>query len=234
MTCGLLRPVIVFPPDAQGWSDNDLRRAVIHELEHVRRADWLGAICFARLACAVYWFHPLVWRCARHLSLEAERACDDAVLRREEAIFYAEQLITFAQRVCARPRGPALAMAARRDLPVRVAAVLDKGARRGRAGSARTTVALAAAVLIVAAVSPLRTVAGAPIAVGFPGTAVQDPPAILADAPSFDVVSVKPSGPDVQFPGIRPIQPGGRFTAIGMTPRTLMQIAYGRDGGLRY
>jgi uncharacterized protein (TIGR03435 family) len=73
---------------------------------------------------------------------------------------------------------------------------------------------------------------GAPIAVGPTRVAAQDVPVILADAPSFDVVSVKPSGPDVRFPGIRPIQPGGRFTAIGMTPRMLMQLAYGRDGGL--
>src|SRR5687768_4758618 len=72
---------------------------------------------------------------------------------------------------------------------------------------------------------------GAPFAVG-PRVAAQDVPTIVADAPSFDVVSIKPSAPDVQFPGIRPMQPGGRFTAIGLTPRTLMQLAYGRDGGL--
>jgi uncharacterized protein (TIGR03435 family) len=36
----------------------------------------------------------------------------------------------------------------------------------------------------------------------------------------------------VQFPGIRPIAPGGRFTAVGLTPRALMQLAYGRDGML--
>jgi len=73
---------------------------------------------------------------------------------------------------------------------------------------------------------------GAPIAVGPTRVAAQGAPVILAAAPSFDVVSVKPSAPDVQFPGIRPVEPSGRFTAIGMTPRVLMQLAYGRDGGL--
>ena len=72
---------------------------------------------------------------------------------------------------------------------------------------------------------------GAPMAAGLAHVPAQDVPTILTDAPSFDVVSVKPSAPDVQSPGIRPPS-NERFTAIGMTPRILMQLAYGRDGGL--
>jgi uncharacterized protein (TIGR03435 family) len=68
--------------------------------------------------------------------------------------------------------------------------------------------------------------------IGFVRVGAQDVPIILADAASFDVVSVKPSPPNVQFPGIRPIGPGGRFTAVGLTPRALAQLAYGRDGAL--
>lgn len=62
-------------------------------------------------------------------------------------------------------------------------------------------------------------------------SAEQDTPLVLADAPSFDVASVKPSPPDVQFPGIRPIQ-GARFTAVGLTVRVLFQLAYGSNGAL--
>ncbi len=40
VTCGVLRPVILLPFDVTGWSEDDLRRAFIHELEHVRRGDW--------------------------------------------------------------------------------------------------------------------------------------------------------------------------------------------------
>jgi beta-lactamase regulating signal transducer with metallopeptidase domain len=52
----------------------------------------------ARSVCGVYWFHPLVWVCWRHLRLEAERACDDAVVRDGEATAYADQLVTHAVR----------------------------------------------------------------------------------------------------------------------------------------
>src|SRR5262249_12524134 len=100
MTCSVLRPVVIFPEDAQNWDEKDVERALIHELEHVRRGDWV-IHCFARVACAAYWFHPLVWVAWRQLTLEAERACDDAVLGNSEAIAYANQLLGLARRQCA-------------------------------------------------------------------------------------------------------------------------------------
>ena len=98
MTCGVLHPAIVLPPDAQIWDQEDLNRAIVHELEHVRRGDWVSH-CLARAVCAVYWFHPLVWIAWRQLALEAERSCDDAVLGRSEATAYADQLVGLAQAV---------------------------------------------------------------------------------------------------------------------------------------
>src|SRR5262245_25681076 len=79
MTCGVLHPAIFLPVDAPAWPADELRRAIIHELEHVRRADWLSQ-CVARVITACYWFHPIVWSVWRQLALEAERACDDGVL----------------------------------------------------------------------------------------------------------------------------------------------------------
>src|SRR6185436_13698282 len=58
VTCGVIHPVILLPADARTWIDDDLWRAVLHELEHVRRADW-ATHCAARLAAALYWCHPL-------------------------------------------------------------------------------------------------------------------------------------------------------------------------------
>src|SRR5688500_10994298 len=115
MTYGILRPVIMLPLDATAWSEEELCRAMIHELEHVRRADWLSQY-MARIVRALYWFHPLVWIAWRRLSLEAERACDDAVLRRSEATAYANQLVLLAERLASTAKPPLLAMAACRDL----------------------------------------------------------------------------------------------------------------------
>jgi beta-lactamase regulating signal transducer with metallopeptidase domain len=147
-TCGVRRPTIVLPRDAREWSDADVRRALVHELEHVRRADWL-LLLLARAACSFYWFHPLAWRALRTLCLEAERACDDAVLASGAGEDYADQLVTLAGRVRAAAALPALAMAGRSDLSVRVLALLDAGQRRGRAGrrAVATTVAVAMVVI---------------------------------------------------------------------------------------
>jgi bla regulator protein BlaR1 len=155
MTCRILHPAIVCPADVQLWTDAELERAMLHELEHVRRAD-----CFthglARLVCAVYWFHPLVWMSWRRLGLEAERACDDAVLRRAEATEYADQLVRLARRIKANARRPLLAMANRSDLTVRIASVLDAKQRRGRPRAAFTAAAITAAALLIAAIAPFE------------------------------------------------------------------------------
>jgi beta-lactamase regulating signal transducer with metallopeptidase domain len=62
LTCGIVRPAILLPEDAQRWPRQDVDRALAHELAHIARADVL-VHGLARLVCAAYWFHPLVWMC---------------------------------------------------------------------------------------------------------------------------------------------------------------------------
>ncbi len=180
VTCGIVRPAIVLPPDAHQWDEEDLNRAIVHELEHVRRFDW-ASHCLARLARALYWFHPLVWAAWRQLALEAERSCDDAVLSRSDATAYADQLVDLAQRLSTLKKQPALAMATRSDLSVRVNSVLDARQPRGRLGVLLVGVTCIAAAAIILTMSPLRMVA-APQAV---------PPVAMHDVPKWDAVSVK-------------------------------------------
>ena len=155
MTFGVTRPVIVLPIDARDWDDAELRRALLHELEHIQRGDWIMQIV-ARVVAAFYWFHPLVWMAWRRLGLEAERSCDDAVVMSEERTDYAEQLVTLAQRMSATPVQPLLGMANRSDLSTRVTAVLDDRLRRGRAGFALVAGTVAASAIVVATVAPVR------------------------------------------------------------------------------
>jgi len=157
LTCGIWRPAILLPDEACEWNEADLRRALVHELEHVRRGDWAVQLA-ARATCVLYWFHPLVWAALRRLSLEAERAADDAVVRSAEHTEYAEQLVLLAGRLSKAPAHPAIGMANRSDLSARVSALLDGSQRRGRAGWRPTALALSVASLVVLTLAPVRAV----------------------------------------------------------------------------
>jgi ankyrin repeat protein/beta-lactamase regulating signal transducer with metallopeptidase domain len=158
ITYGLTDPLVVLPKDALQWDEADLRRALVHELEHVRRGDWQVQM-IARGVCALYWFHPLAWVAWRRLCLEGERACDDAVLQSDEHTDYAQQLVTLAQRLSTGQGAPVLSMANRSDLSVRVRAVLDNTQLRGRAGRRTVAASIAFATLVVVLLGPLSIVA---------------------------------------------------------------------------
>jgi beta-lactamase regulating signal transducer with metallopeptidase domain len=146
MTCGIIRPTILLPLDVETWSDEELRRALIHELEHVRRGDWASQ-CLARSVCAAYWFHPLVWMVWRRLRLEAERACMTRSSGRAEPAAYADRLVLLATRIATATTQPMLPAAACRDLPTRVRAVLDATQMRGHAGARCVATAIVAAAV---------------------------------------------------------------------------------------
>jgi uncharacterized protein (TIGR03435 family) len=213
LTCGIARPAILLPAAATRWSEDDIQRALVHELEHVRRADW--PVCFiTRIVCALYWFHPLVWIVWRRLGLEAERACDDAVLRVAERTAYAQQLVTLARARRTTSAIAVLSMAGRSDLSARVAAVLDETQVRGRLGSGRASVIVAAAALLIAAVGPLRA------------QATQEAPVQKADVPGFEVVSIRENKSGDPGQTIRR-QPGGRVITSNFPLRMLIIGAFG-------
>ncbi|HET9730406.1 MAG TPA: M56 family metallopeptidase [Acidimicrobiia bacterium] len=130
MTAGVLCPVIVLPPSASACNESQRRMVLMHELAHVRAADWAFNLA-GRLVCALYWFHPGVWWIARRLRTDCELACDDHVIesgaRRSE---YAELLVEAADRaarVTPMPVAGALALAERGGLRPRLVAVLNAG-----------------------------------------------------------------------------------------------------------
>ncbi|HKW02594.1 MAG TPA: TIGR03435 family protein [Vicinamibacterales bacterium] len=210
VTCGVRRAVVVLPVDAETWPRADLDRALVHELEHVRRHDWLTQ-CVARALCACYWFHPLIWITRRQLVLEAERACDDAVLTAAqgagaaaEATAYADQLVGLAKRLSATARQPLLAMADRRDLSTRVHALLDARQPRGRASALLLSILAAASLGLVIALSPLRMVVEA-----------SDELQAATDAPRFEVASIRPCDGKAPAPEGRMGGPGALSSSPG-------------------
>jgi hypothetical protein len=159
---------------------------LLHELAHVRRRDLVGHTV-GRFACALYWFHPLVWTAAKRLRSESERACDDLALNcGARASDYAEHLLDIVTGVRhhATP-AVALAMARRKEFEGRMLAILDPELRRG-APSRRQTVGLVGGLavlsLVVGAAVPVARAADASVR---PNRGALVAAAAAADTPSF-------------------------------------------------
>ncbi len=156
--CGVFRATIVLPAECDSWSLDRRRAVLLHELAHVRRHDLIGHT-LSRLACAVYWFHPLVWTAAKQLRSESERACDDLALAcGARATDYAEHLLDIVTSV-RRDATPsvALAMARRKEFEGRMLAILDPELRHSspsRKQSAALIGSLALISIVVGAAAP--------------------------------------------------------------------------------
>jgi beta-lactamase regulating signal transducer with metallopeptidase domain/HEAT repeat protein len=164
--CGFLKPTIVLPNDCESWSADRRRAVLLHELAHVKRHDLVGHT-LGRLACAVYWFHPLVWTAAKQLRNESERACDDLALScGARASDYAEHLLDIVTSV-RRDSTPAvaLAMARRKEFEGRMLAILDPELRHSSPSRRQSLVligSLAVMAIVVGAAAPARRIAEAP------------------------------------------------------------------------
>ena len=194
MTWGVLRPVVLLPANADEWPAERREVVLRHELAHVARRD-VATLAIAQLACAVHWFNPLSWIALRQLRAEAEKCCDDWVLRAgTRASTYADHLLEMV-RIIGRARVPAalaLPMAQRSTFEGRLLAILEPGVERGavrRRQAVLTTAGLAALVLALGAMRPAEAaanrVAGEAIhgsaSIGRTEAAVETP-ALLSDA----------------------------------------------------
>jgi beta-lactamase regulating signal transducer with metallopeptidase domain/HEAT repeat protein len=163
--CGVMKPTIVLPAECDTWTLDRRRAVLLHELAHVKRHDLIGHT-LGRLACAVYWFHPLVWTAAKNLRAESERACDDlAIACGARATDYAEHLLDIVTSV-RRDATPsvALAMARRKEFEGRMLAILDPELRHSaptRRQSAALVGSLAVIAVLIGAAAPAPRVAEA-------------------------------------------------------------------------
>lgn len=132
MVWGLFRPVILLPADADRWQPEQRRAVLLHELAHIQRQDWLMQT-IAQIACAVYWFNPLVWFAARQMRTEVERACDDHVLNAGyQSTDYAQHLVDIVRNIKATgiAKQSAVAMARSSKIEGRLRMVLAENRNR--------------------------------------------------------------------------------------------------------
>jgi beta-lactamase regulating signal transducer with metallopeptidase domain len=126
---GLRRRIILLPPDCRGWTTEERRFVLLHELAHFRHGD-LAARLFARVVCAIQWFNPFAWQLARRMDFDREAACDSAVVAETAAPgAYAETLLAFAESAVAAPVLPISAFGAprRSTLEARILRLLAPG-----------------------------------------------------------------------------------------------------------
>lgn len=173
-TWGLMRPIVLLPAAGAAWPEPQRRFALLHELAHVRRFDYL-TMQIASMACAVHWYNPIIWLAAVQATKLQEQACDDAVLNAGgTASDYAQFLVGIAggswRMSLACP--VAIGMVQRSELHGRVIAILDASRVRLPASGLALLTAfalLACLMLFLATVSAVAT----PVAIqpGIPLTA---------------------------------------------------------------
>jgi bla regulator protein blaR1 len=89
---GYLKPVILLPVGMiGGLSTEQLETILLHELSHIRRADYLVNIIQSFIE-ALFFFNPFVWIVSAMVRTEREHCCDDAVVQHGHALAYAHAL----------------------------------------------------------------------------------------------------------------------------------------------
>ncbi|MGE0887344.1 MAG: M56 family metallopeptidase [Blastocatellales bacterium] len=201
MTWGAWSSVVMLPADADRWLDECRSVVLLHEMAHIKRRDCLTQN-LAQLACALYWFNPLVWMAARRLHIERELACDDQVLEvGTKASDYACHLVEIARSfsVGQRPFPVAVGMACS-QLENRVRSILDPAARQRRLNrltAGLITLGAVCLILSLAVVHPAMKTAASP--------AVDQTPVGLADDEidlrAISVLTDAQSNTSISFPG---------------------------------
>lgn len=229
---GILHPTIIVPAGAVDWDESRIHAVLTHEMAHAARRDVLWQT-LARLACAIYWLHPLSWVTQWRMRVEREIACDDSVVAGHQPGSYARWLVDLAASCGAspQPRGvpvAAVAMASHSGLEHRIRAILEPGRSRApvsrRSGVAIAVVAIAALALFstLSPFSPPRAKAAGQ------ATAQTEATPAPATAPAgmyrlFGKVTDAHGNP----------VPGARVTVLG-GGRTAKSLRAGADGSFEF
>ncbi len=155
MAGGVWRPVIFLPAAIHSWSVDRRDVVLAHEIAHVAGLDPLRHL-LARIAVALYWFHPLIWIAARRATAAREEACDDEVLALGTLpSVYARTLLDLADSTTPPLRRVAtLSMVERSQLELRLMTILKSETLHGKRRFMMPAIAVALVTLPLAAAQP--------------------------------------------------------------------------------
>ncbi|MBM3262066.1 MAG: hypothetical protein FJY97_01345 [candidate division Zixibacteria bacterium] len=149
------RPLVVVP----SWcliqlSPQELRQVFLHELLHYARRDHIS-LMLVQAVRICFFFHPVAWMVGRRIAVEAERACDIAVVKASQRPrSYASSLLKVAESAINAPWRGALELARSATLAAqRIRDVLGEVDSRVYALGPRTVVPLV--LCAVLSVTPL-------------------------------------------------------------------------------
>jgi TonB family protein len=158
VVCGVWGPRVVLPEEAFVWPAERVDLVLRHEHAHIARRDPVSRL-LATVVSALYWPLAPVWWAARRLDIEAEMACDDAVLRAgPRASDYADHLLAIVRSVQGRNQIPegGLPMIRITDLEQRLRAMLCLNPNRTPVSGAVTAALLVASLAVLLPLSAAR------------------------------------------------------------------------------
>lgn len=227
---GFFEPRVLLPSDLpEKLSNAELRQVVIHEMEHLRRADdWTNLI--QKIALVLFPLNPALAWVERRLCAERELACDDSVLRAGPGRKAYALCLTHLAEVALMRRGFSLVLGAwerRPELVRRVQRILSEPARP----MGRRTAMAATGSLIAGALGCALVLARAPEVVSFAPRGQMGQEARFA--PLDPNVLARDLGGSPQFvkavmPGQAQAQPEGRAAARGAVTRRVLTRKAGR------
>ena len=191
---GFLNPRLLMPTGlCGGFSQDQLRHVILHELAHVKRRDLLTNWVITVLQ-AVHWFNPVLWLVFARLRTERELACDAMAMNcspEGEEQHYGETVIKLVERLASGATMPSIVgiLEDRAQVFERLR-MISRFSKRARGWSSLAAV-LTLALAIVGLTDSKREPAEAPSTPPGPSTPPTTPaPALLFHA--VDAESGKP------------------------------------------
>ncbi len=234
---GWLKPSVILPRAAAGWSKERIETVILHELAHIKRADFLFD-WLAIISRTLYWFNPLIWIAVHRLRYERECATDDYVVSAGiNTRGYARDLVEIARlsAISSRCIIAELAMAHRFRLTSRIKAILDTSRLRNRVSLKTIVLSGILTLAITLSLAGVQTWAGDESRQDSSGTVADsargDDSVLLEDYPSPDeFVKIDESPQAVNLP-----QPGypDEARSSGIEGDVWVKILVSKDGEVR-